>query len=68
MGQSVRSLAAEAGIPAKAVQEGLAQDAAEAEPAPSAMAAAALAPERLAAEPEVPPAPKRRGRPPKAKG
>jgi bifunctional DNA-binding transcriptional regulator/antitoxin component of YhaV-PrlF toxin-antitoxin module len=52
----------------KAVEEGIAAEAAEAVPAPSALAAAALAPEQLAAEPEVPPAPKRRGRPPKAKG
>src|SRR5689334_11133577 len=52
---------------AKAVQEGLAPEAAEAVPAPSAPAAAALSPEQLPAEPEAPPAPKRRGRPPKAK-
>ena len=37
-------------------------------PAPSALAAAALSPEQLPAELEAPPAPKRRGRPPKAKG
>jgi bifunctional DNA-binding transcriptional regulator/antitoxin component of YhaV-PrlF toxin-antitoxin module len=41
--------------------------AAEAVPPPSALAAAALSPEQLPAEPEAPPAPKRRGRPPKAK-
>ena len=40
----------------------------EAMPAPSALAAAALSPEQLPAEPEAPPTPKRRGRPPKAKG
>jgi bifunctional DNA-binding transcriptional regulator/antitoxin component of YhaV-PrlF toxin-antitoxin module len=43
---------------AKAVQEGMAPDAAEAMPAPSILAAQV---------PEAPPAPKRRGRPPKAK-
>src|SRR3954452_21993944 len=53
---------------AKAVKEGPAQEAAEVVPAPSAMAAAALSPEQLPAEPEAPPTPKRRGRPPKAKG
>src|SRR3954447_22200551 len=44
---------------AKAVQEGVAPEAAEAMPAPLALAAAALAPEQLVAEPEAPPAPKR---------
>src|SRR3954451_24813279 len=53
---------------AKAVNEGPAQEAAEVIPAPPAMAAAALSPEQLPAEPEAPPTPKRRGRPPKAKG
>src|SRR3954464_15593073 len=40
---------------AKAVQEGVAPEAAEAMPAPSALAAAALAPEQLVAEPDAPP-------------
>src|SRR4051794_22065280 len=52
----------------KAVQEGVAPEAAEAIPAPSALAAQALSPEQLPAEPEATPPPKRRGRPPKAKG
>src|SRR4051795_10123884 len=46
---------------AKAVQEGAVQEVPEAMPTPSALAAAALAPEQLVAEPEAPPAPKRRG-------
>ncbi len=52
---------------AKAVQEGVAPKAAEAVAAPSALAAAALSPEQLPAEPEAAPTPKRRGRPPKAR-
>jgi antitoxin component of MazEF toxin-antitoxin module len=52
---------------AKAVQGGIAPDAAAAMPAPSVLAAQALSPEQLLTEPEAPPAPKRRGRPPKAK-
>src|SRR5436305_14993445 len=39
---------------AKAVKQGVAQEAAEAMPAPSALAATALAPEQLPAEPEAP--------------
>src|SRR3954466_13013065 len=41
---------------AKAIDEGVAPEAVEAVPAPSALAAAALAPEQLVAEPEAPPA------------
>jgi bifunctional DNA-binding transcriptional regulator/antitoxin component of YhaV-PrlF toxin-antitoxin module len=52
---------------ARPVKQGVAQEAAEATPAPSALAAAALAPEQLPAEPETPPTSKRRGRPPKTK-
>jgi bifunctional DNA-binding transcriptional regulator/antitoxin component of YhaV-PrlF toxin-antitoxin module len=52
---------------AKAVQEGIAPDAAEAMPAPSILAAQVPDTEQPVATPEAPPAPKRRGRPPKAK-
>src|SRR5690349_9870752 len=52
---------------AKAVQEGAAPDAAEATPAPSILAARVREPGQPVAAPEAPPAPKRRGRPPKAK-
>ena len=53
---------------AKAVEEGVSAEAALATPAPSVLAAEAQGPEQLAPPPETPPAPKRRGRPPKAKG
>jgi bifunctional DNA-binding transcriptional regulator/antitoxin component of YhaV-PrlF toxin-antitoxin module len=52
---------------AEAVQGGIAPDAAAATPAPSVLAAQALSPEQLPAEPGGTPPPKRRGRPPKAK-
>jgi antitoxin component of MazEF toxin-antitoxin module len=51
---------------AKAVQEGLAQEAAEAMPDATAVVVEAQEPEQPAAAPAPPP--KRRGRPPKAKG
>ena len=51
---------------AKAVQEGMAPEAAEAMPAPSILAAPAQDIEQPATVPDAPP-PKRRGRPPKAK-
>src|SRR3954454_19305753 len=51
---------------AKVVQEGIAPDAAEAMPAPSILAAQVPDTEQPAATPDTPPAPKRRGRPPKA--
>ena len=53
---------------AKAAQEGAAPDAAAATPAPSILAAPVQDAERPATAPEAPPAPKRRGRPPKAEG
>src|SRR3712207_715713 len=52
---------------AKAVEEGSAPELSKAVPAPSVLAAEAREPEQPAAVPEAPPAPKRRGRPPKAK-
>src|SRR3954468_22873609 len=52
---------------AKAVQERRAPDAAEAMPAPSILAVQVQDAEQPATMPEAPPAPKRRGRPPKAK-
>jgi bifunctional DNA-binding transcriptional regulator/antitoxin component of YhaV-PrlF toxin-antitoxin module len=52
---------------AEAVQGGIVPDAAAAIPAPSVLAAQVREPEQPVATPEAPPAPKRRGRPPKAK-
>src|SRR3954452_11434909 len=52
---------------AKAVQEGAAPDAAEALPAPSILTAQVQDAEQPAALPEAPPAPKRHGRPAKAR-
>jgi bifunctional DNA-binding transcriptional regulator/antitoxin component of YhaV-PrlF toxin-antitoxin module len=52
---------------AKAVQEGMAPDAAAAMPAPSILVAQVPDTEQPDTVPEAPPAPKRRGRPPKAK-
>jgi antitoxin component of MazEF toxin-antitoxin module len=52
---------------AKAVQEGVATEAAQAMPAPSVLAAQVEDAEQPATTPDTPPAPKRRGRPPKAK-
>ena len=52
---------------AKAVQEGMAPDAAEAMPAPSILAAQVPDTEQPDTVPEAPLTPKRRGRPPKAK-
>jgi antitoxin component of MazEF toxin-antitoxin module len=52
---------------AKAVQEGMAPEAAAAMPAPSVLAAQVREPGQPVATPDAPPAPKRRGRPPKAK-
>src|SRR3954466_13601751 len=53
---------------AKAIEEGVSAEMAAAIPAPSVLAAEAPEAEMPPAAPEVPPAPKRRGRPPKAKG
>jgi antitoxin component of MazEF toxin-antitoxin module len=53
---------------AKAAQGGIAPDAAEAMPTPSILAAPVQDAERPATAPEATPPPKRRGRPPKAKG
>ena len=53
---------------AKAIEEGVSAEAALATPAPSVLAAEAQAPEEPPPASGVPPAPKRRGRPPKAKG
>ncbi len=52
---------------AKAIEEGIAPEAELATPVPSVLAAEAQEPEQHAAAPEAPPAPKRRGRPPKAR-
>ena len=52
---------------AKAIEDGIAPEAELATPVPSVLAAEAQEPEQHAAAPEAPPAPKRRGRPPKAK-
>src|SRR4051795_4127495 len=51
----------------KAAEATTTAEAAEAMPAPSVLAARALSPEQLPAEPGATPPPKRRGRPPKAK-
>src|SRR3954454_441847 len=51
---------------AKAVQEGMVQEAPEAMPTPSVLAAPDAEPEQPVAVPETP-TPKRRGRPPKAR-
>src|SRR4051794_23503867 len=53
---------------AKAIEEGVSAEAALATPTPSVLATQAQAAEEPAAAPEAPPAPKRRGRPPKARG
>src|SRR5690349_12456645 len=53
---------------AKAMAEGVAPEAAAGTPAPSILAAEAKEPETAATDPEASPAPKRRGRPRKAKG
>src|SRR4051794_35491691 len=52
---------------AKAVEQGVAQEAAEAMPAPSVLAAEVQDTEQPATASEAPPTPKRRGRPPKAR-
>src|SRR4051794_3147874 len=53
---------------AKAVEEGVAPEAAMTRPASPVLASEAREPDQPGTAPEAPPAPRRRGRPPKARG